>query len=253
MIELAGVQKSFFVRGLPSPAVASASFTVHQKNFISIIGPSGCGKSTVLNMIAGLVVADAGSVMFGGRPVGGPNTSVGYLTQDDALLPWRTVLSNVTLPLEIQGVPKSRRNDAAEQMIERVGLRGFERHHPAQLSGGMRKRVSLARALVWGRNVLLLDEPFGMLDAQTKLLMQQLLVDLAQQLELTVVLVTHDLAEAIFLSDEIIIMSKRPGRILEKVAVNTPRPRDIAKRTQEEVTLYEHLWTALSPQQEEGE
>ena len=253
VIELADVQKIFLVHGKQSLAVAGASFTVHEESFVSIIGPSGCGKSTLLNMIAGLIHADSGSVTFRGKPVDGPNTAVGYLTQDDALLPWRSVLGNVALPLEIRGVSKSQRNDVAEKMIQRVGLQGFERHHPAQLSGGMRKRVSLARTLVWGTKVLLLDEPFGTLDAQTKLLMQQLLVNLAQQMELTVVLVTHDLAEAIFLSDQIIIMSKRPGRILEKVAVPTKRPRDIAKRTEEDVALYEHLWLALSPQQEEGE
>ena len=204
-------------------------------------------------MIAGLAAVDAGAVAFRGRRVSGPNTEVGYLTQDDALLPWRTVLANVALPLEIRGVAKSERNDVAREMIGQVGLRGFERHHPAQLSGGMRKRVSLARTLVWGTKVLLLDEPFGMLDAQTKLLMQQLLVDLAQQLRLTVVLVTHDLAEAIFLADEIVVMSKRPGRILERITVHSRRPRDIGKRTDEEAILYERLWAALKSQQEEGD
>jgi NitT/TauT family transport system ATP-binding protein len=253
VIELSGIHKMFVVHGKQSIAIADAGLTVHERNFVTIIGPSGCGKSTLLNMIAGLVSADSGRVLFRGRTVSGPNTDVGYLTQDDALLPWRSVLANVVLPLEIRGVPKEERNATAREMIVRVGLKGFERHHPSQLSGGMRKRVSLARTLVWGTNVLLLDEPFGALDAQTKLIMQQLLINLAQRLELTVVLVTHDLDEAIFLSDEIVIMSKRPGRILEKVAVSSPRPRDIAKRTEEEGIQYEHLWASLRAQQEEGE
>ncbi|MPZ69161.1 MAG: ATP-binding cassette domain-containing protein [Actinobacteria bacterium] len=249
-LSLADITKTFRYRGEWYPTVADTSLSARDGEVVSLVGPSGCGKSTLLNMIAGLVVPDTGHIACGGDVVRGPNTRVGYLTQDDALLPWRTVRSNVALPLEIRGLPRSERRARAMDILGQVGLGGFERHYPAQLSGGMRKRVSLARTLVSDVRTLLLDEPFGALDAQTRVLSQRLLTSLVERMQLTVVLVTHDLDEAITLSDRVVVLSRRPARILDVVSIPLARPRDVTEKSSEHMHLYRQIWTTLAEQLE---
>jgi NitT/TauT family transport system ATP-binding protein len=224
-ISVANVSKRFRKSdGGELTALASATFDVQAGRFCSLIGVSGCGKSTLLNIIAGLTPPSSGEIRIGGQPVNGFNPRVGYMFQKDTLLPWSTALGNVKVPMEVQG----RRDDGeAQQLLELVGLRGFEQSYPYQLSGGMRKRVQLARLLAQHPEVLLLDEPFGALDAYTKLQLQEELLGICQQKQSTVLFVTHDLYEAIALSDRIILMSSRPGRIEAEYEVGIPRPRDL--------------------------
>lgn len=228
------------------------SLGIAKGEFVSVIGPSGCGKTTLLNLAAGLLMPTSGAVAFCGKGIHGPNRDVGYLTQDDALLPWRSVLGNVMLPLEIKRVAKSERLKRARDILARVGLGGFADHLPSQLSGGMRKRVSLARTLVYEPGTLLLDEPFGALDAQTRTLMQRELLRLVELFGLTVLLVTHDLNEAIALSDRIAVFSGRPARVVDVIQVRESGDRDVLHRTREDDELYERLWRMLA-QQFDGE
>jgi NitT/TauT family transport system ATP-binding protein len=231
-LETRGVYKVYVTRGRGEPrpmtALRDINLGVRRGEFLSLIGPSGCGKSTVLNMFAGLVEPTDGEVLHDGRPVRGVNTRVGYVTQDDNLLPWRTALANVEIALELKGMPRAARQARAHQYLARVGLAGFEHHYPHELSGGMRKRASIVRTLVdESVNVILMDEPLGPLDAQTRLLLQDELLQLWQGTGRTVVFVTHDLVEAIALSDRIAIFTSAPGRIKEIRQVSIPRPRDV--------------------------
>lgn len=223
------------------------NLNVQQGSFVAWIGPSGCGKTTLLNLAAGLLPADVGAVIYDGAALKGPNTRVGYLTQNDALLPWRTVIGNVALPLEIRHVARGTRLDAAKTMIDRVGLKGFERHFPSQLSGGMRKRVALARTLIYRPETLLLDEPFSALDAQTRTVIQQQLKELTRELGLTVVLVTHDIKEAIALSDKIVVFSRRPARIIETFDV-PQQPRLASRIASSGDALHDRIWRLLAEQ-----
>jgi NitT/TauT family transport system ATP-binding protein len=192
-----------------------------------LVGPSGCGKSTVLNLLAGLIRPSAGSVLYQGRPVQGINQRIGYITQDDNLLPWRSVQKNVEFGLELRGVPKRERYERAREFIELVGLGGFEDHYPHELSGGMRKRASIVRTLAYDSPVVLMDEPFGPLDAQTRVILQDELLRLWDRQRPAVLFVTHDLVEAITLSDRILTFTGRPGRIKREHVVDLPRPRDV--------------------------
>jgi NitT/TauT family transport system ATP-binding protein len=247
VLAIEAVSKSFSGRGQQATeALRSVSLAVRQGEFVSLIGPSGCGKTTLLNMTAGLLRPDDGDVVFDGATLSGPNRKVGYLTQDDALLPWRSILGNVSLPLEIKGVAKAERQARGRDILRRVGLGGFEKHLPAQLSGGMRKRASLARTLVYNPAFLLLDEPFGALDAQTRVIMQRELQRIVRELGLTVMLVTHDLNEAIALSDRILLFSRRPARLIETVTVRDAGRRDVTERTPADDALYRHLWARLA-------
>jgi len=221
---------------------------VERGSFVALVGPSGCGKTTLLNLAAGLAQPDAGVVRYNSRQLLKPNTSAGYLTQDDALLPWRDVLTNVALPLEIKGIDKASRLERARDIIRKVGLSGFEHHRLGQLSGGMRKRVSLARTLIYQPETLLLDEPFGALDAQTRVLMQKQLLDLCRELKLTVLLVTHDIGEAIALSDRIALLSARPGTLVEVLDVPHSESRDVFRRERSNDDLYAHIWDHLAAQ-----
>ena len=223
------------------------SLEVTRGSFVALVGPSGCGKTTLLNLAAGLAQPDEGAVHYNGARLTKPNTSAGYLTQDDALLPWRDVLDNVALPLEIKRVDKPSRHASARDIIAKVGLAGFEHHRPAELSGGMRKRVSLARTLIYRPETLLLDEPFGALDAQTRVLMQKQLLDLTGEFKLTVLLVTHDIGEALALSEKIALMSARPGRIAEVLEVRHPENRDVF-RPHGNAELHAHIWDHLAAQ-----
>lgn len=250
IIEVRGTSKSFWDHNTALKVVDDVSFDIYEGQKVSLVGPSGCGKTTILNMMAGLESIDEGNIRFYGEPVRGPNTNIGYLTQNDALLPWRGVLSNVCLPLEIKKVPRKERLKLGRNIIQKVGLEGFEKHKPLQLSGGMRKRAGLAQTLVYEPDILLLDEPFGALDAQMRILMQRQLKQLAHSLNLTLILVTHDLNEAIALSDKIIVFSKRPARICEVLDVNNSVDRDVLIRTKKDDELYAHIWGALEKQME---
>jgi len=232
ILEAQGVYKVFVARGrTQTPAMTALrdiNLAVRPGEFLSLIGPSGCGKSTVLNMFAGLVAPTEGRILHDGRGVDGVNTRVGYVTQDDNLLPWRTTLANVEIALELKRVPGAARRARALDYLDRVGLRGFEHHYPHELSGGMRKRASIVRTLVDETvNVILMDEPLGPLDAQTRLVLQDELLQLWQGSGRTVIFVTHDLVEAIALSDRIAIFTSTPGRIKEIRDVPISRPRDV--------------------------
>lgn len=223
------VYKAFVARGRggkPSLALSDVTFDVRPGEFVSLVGPSGCGKSTCLNLLAGLDSASAGAVEHGGTQVSGINTRVGYITQDDNLLPWRSMLANVELSLEFQGVPKRERQERARELINVVGLSGFENHYPHELSGGMRKRASIIRTLVYDSDVVLMDEPFGPLDAQTRVILQAELLRLWERSRPSVLFVTHDLVEAIALSDRILVFTSSPGTIKRDYSVDLPRPRD---------------------------
>lgn len=253
IIRFDGVSKTFRNAGSASHgggthALENVSFNVRQGSFVALIGPSGCGKTTLLNLVAGLLTAEQGRVIYDGEPVLHPNARVGYLTQVDALLPWRSVLGNVTLPLEIRRLPRAQRRESATAIIKRVGLEGFERHFPGQLSGGMRKRAALARTLVYQPETLLLDEPFSALDAQTRLVMQRQLKALAQELGLTVLLVTHDINEALALADTIIVFSRRPARLIETLRVPDHQVRRAPRIGDGADLLHDRIWALLADQ-----
>ncbi|RDJ26996.1 ABC transporter ATP-binding protein [Bosea caraganae] len=253
MIELASISKTFRQKGEPVEAVRNLSLSIGEGEIVAVIGPSGCGKSTLLNMISGLYRPTTGRVEYRGERVTAVNTSVGYMTQKDNLLPWRNVRDNVSLPLEIQGVPKAQRERAAEELIRRVGLDGFEEKLPSELSGGMRKRVGLARMLLARPETLLLDEPFGALDAQLKLAMHQLLLSIKEEYGQTVLFVTHDLVEAITLSTKVVICSRRPGTIRYSRDVDLPFPRDVlnVRFTEQFGEIYNDIWEQLRQEYKE--
>src|SRR6266536_1686249 len=206
-------------------ALAPVTLLIPQGRFVSLIGPSGCGKSTIFNIIAGLLEPTGGRVLIDGIDATGTIGRVGYMLQKDLLLPWRTVLDNVILGMEIQDVPLRAARVRALPLLHRYGLAGFEYLYPNALSGGMRQRAALLRTLLFDTDVILLDEPFGALDAQTKLKMQEWLMQLWSDFSKTVLFVTHDVEEAIYLSDEVHMMGTRPGRIIETIPVALPRPR----------------------------
>lgn len=251
VIDVRSVYKVFVPQGRRGQQAHVALYDVNLRipegRFVSLVGPSGCGKSTLLNMIAGLVRPTDGAVWYKGRPLTGVNTDVGYITQDDNLLPWRTLQQNVELPLEFRGVPPAERRERAARYIARVGLAGFEHHYPHELSGGMRKRASLIRTLVYEPSVLLMDEPFGALDAQTRVLMQDELLRLWEGSGKTIVFVTHDLVEAIALSDEVVLFSRSPGTVKRVYPVPLRRPRDVfhVHADPEFPHFYRTLWEDL--------
>jgi NitT/TauT family transport system ATP-binding protein len=248
-IRLDGVAKTFESRGSITEALKPVDLCVRAQEFLALVGPSGCGKSTILNMVAGLMPASGGRVLYDSIPVAGPNRRVGYMTQKDTLLPWRSTADNIRVALELKcrATSKSEADDRVAQMIDLVGLRGFEKHFPAELSGGMRKRAALARTLIYEPETLLMDEPFGALDAQLKLIMLDQLQRLTQDRRMTVLFVTHDLAEAITLADRIVIFSGRPGRIRSIHDIELPRPRDVYKvRFDPDFShLHEQLWDEM--------
>lgn len=231
----------------PNLAVTDISLTVDRGKFVCIVGPSGCGKSTLLNMVAGLMSPTRGKVSYRGEPVVGVNTSVGYMTQKDNLLPWRTLHKNVAISLEIQRVPRKEIDAKVDKMLERVGLESYGSYYPSQLSGGMRKRATLARTLIYEPDTLLMDEPFASLDAQRRLLLQSDLLQIWERDKKTVLFVTHDLEEAIALADQIVVFGTRPGRIVHIEDVHLPRPRSIVelRHIPEFNELWHKLWALL--------
>jgi NitT/TauT family transport system ATP-binding protein len=206
-------------------AVDDVSFSVAQGEIVSVIGPSGCGKSTLLNAIGGLLRGHEGSVSLSGERIEGPHPSIGMVFQEESAFPWRTVLENIAFPLEISGVPKNERLGRARHFVSLVGLEGFESRYPSELSGGMRQRVAIARALAYEPKILLMDEPFAALDEQTRILLGESILQIQQSLHQTILLITHNLTEAVQLSDRILVMTYRPGRIKTEVQVDLPRPR----------------------------
>jgi NitT/TauT family transport system ATP-binding protein len=203
------------------------SLTVSPREFVCVVGPSGCGKSTLLRVLSGLLAPSAGTVTLGGEPITQTTRGIGHVFQEANLMPWRTVRDNVMLPLELAGVPLAERRAAAQELIALVGLEGFEVYYPAELSGGMAQRVALARALVHEPELILLDEPFGALDALTRERMGQELLHIWAARQTTAVMVTHSISEAVLLADCVLVMSPRPGHIEARIPITLPRPREL--------------------------
>jgi ABC-type nitrate/sulfonate/bicarbonate transport system ATPase subunit len=224
-VEVLGVSKLFRRGGKEIVAMQETNLFVEEGRFASIIGPSGCGKSTLFNIIAGLMPPSTGHVIADGKNIVDKTGYVGYMLQKDMLLPWRTILDNIILGMEVRGVARKEAVDRAMPLMERYGLKGFEHHYPKELSGGMRQRTALLRTLLYDRDIILLDEPFGALDAQTRLTMQNWLLQIWEDFRKTILFVTHDIDEAIYLSDDIYVFTARPGRIKAKITVPMERPR----------------------------
>jgi NitT/TauT family transport system ATP-binding protein len=220
--------------GAPTAALEPISLTVADNDFVTILGPSGCGKSTLLRLIAGLDTPSTGRILLDGRPVTGPGSDRGMVFQSYTLFPWLTVADNIGFGLREKGVPARERAKIAGEWLERIGLQNFASHYPKQLSGGMQQRTAIARALANEPAILLLDEPFGALDNQTRALMQEMLLGIWERERKTVLFVTQDIEEAIFLASRVAVMSARPGRIKADVAITLPHPRHYTVKTSPE-------------------
>jgi NitT/TauT family transport system ATP-binding protein len=247
-ISLRGATKRFLTKdGTPFTAIRDVTLDVAPGEFVAIVGPTGCGKSTTLSLVSGLEPASEGTVQVAGRPVVGIPDGVGYMFQADAVLPWKNVLDNVALGLRYRGVGRRDADELAHDWIGRVGLAGFEDRYPHQLSGGMRKRVAMAQSLITEPSVLLLDEPFGALDVQTRELMQDELLGLWSGSGAACVFVTHDLTEAISLADRVVVMTAGPATVKDVVVVDLPRPRRVEeiRLTPEFIDLYKRIWDSL--------
>jgi NitT/TauT family transport system ATP-binding protein len=251
-IQFTDVSKSFETKDGLLQAVTGVNLTVERGEIVTIVGPSGCGKSTLLNIVAGLFPPTEGTVLYNGAIVTDLNMRVGYMTQSDHLLPWRNVLGNVMAPLEIRGVPKAEAAARVAQLLKLVGLTGFEKSYPDQISGGMRKRTALARLLAYDPETLLMDEPFGALDALLRLRLQVELRALYKKLGKAVLFVTHDLEEAIALGDRCVVFSARPGRILDVIKIPLPPDRDLMQLRYDPsfAATSARLWELLTPELE---
>ena len=225
LLDITDVSLSYHSLSGETPALSHISFQLMPGEFLAIVGPSGCGKSTLLNLISGLLRPEQGQILLDGTPVTSGDCRIGYMLQKDMLLPWRTIIDNIILGLEIKGVPKREARKQALPLMEKYGLSGFEKNYPCELSGGMRQRAALLRTLLYDREIILLDEPFGALDAQTRQSMQNWLLEIWEDFHKTVLFVTHDMDEAIYLSDIIYVFSGRPGYVKEKITVHLKRPR----------------------------
>ena len=248
VITLRSATKRFATKdGAGFTAIRDVDLEVVSGEFVSLVGPTGCGKSTTLSLISGLEPATRGEVTVHGSPVTGIPEGVGYMFQADAVLPWKNVLDNVALGLRYHDVKKPEAHAKAHEWIDRVGLTGFDDRYPHQLSGGMRKRVAMAQTLITEPSLLLLDEPFGALDVQTRELMQNELLELWSGSGAAVVFVTHDLTEAISLSDRVVVMTAGPATVKDVVPIDLPRPRDVEeiRLTPEFVEIYKHVWNSL--------
>jgi len=258
MVEIQGVSKSFqkiLKDGTTEvKALADVHLSIRENEFISIIGPSGCGKTTLLKIIDGLIPHDSGKILIGGKQVTAPGPDRAVVFQTFALLPWRTVLANVEFSLELRRVAKEERTSIARDYLKRVGLEDFELHYPHELSGGMQQRAGLARALAVNPLILLMDEPFGSVDAQTRQLLQEELLQLWQREQKTVIFITHSMDEAVYLSDRVVVMTPRPGRVAEILDVPLARPRiaDDVRRDPKFVDLTNYIWDSLKKAMENG-
>jgi NitT/TauT family transport system ATP-binding protein len=226
-LEVAGLRKTFAKDGKGLEILDIERFAAREGEFITIIGPSGCGKSTFLHMMGGFIGADAGTIRVYGQEVKEPGPDRGMMFQEFALFPWKTVAGNVAWGLEAQGAPRAKTDEVVARYLEMTGLADFRNHYPAELSGGMKQRVALARVLAFDPKVLLMDEPFGALDAQTRETMQEEVTRLWERTKKTIVFVTHDIEEAVYLGDRIVVLTARPGRIKEEVKIDLPRPRSL--------------------------
>jgi ABC-type nitrate/sulfonate/bicarbonate transport system ATPase subunit len=246
MLEIDGVSKTFdSALGERVVALSPVSLAIPQGRFLTILGPSGCGKSTIFNIIAGLEMPSTGTVTMDGTSIIGMSGVVSYMLQKDLLLPWRSIVDNVILGMEIDRVPKAEAKARALPLLQRYGLGGFEDRYPAELSGGMRQRAALLRTMLCDRDVILLDEPFAALDAQTRADMQEWLLDVWDDFKKTVIFVTHDVDEGVYLSDEVVMMSGRPGRIIERTPIDLSRPRKRSIITSPEFAAYKAHFLSL--------
>lgn len=247
------VTKRFDTGSGPIVAVDGVSFDLVPGEFVSIIGPSGCGKSTLFHIIGGLTAATEGEVAVEGETISGPHPAIGIVFQEESTFPWRSVVDNVAFPLELSGMGRPERHERARHFIDMVGLTGFERRYPAELSGGMRQRVAIARTLAAQPRLLLMDEPFASLDEQTRLLLGDKVLEIQQELHQTTLLITHSITEAVQLSDRILVMSYRPGRIKRSVEVKLPRPRTSDVLTSPEFGAYvADIWADLREEASRG-
>ena len=253
MIRIENISKSFYKGDTAVDAVRDMNLTIERHEIVAVIGPSGCGKSTLLNMIAGLYAPTRGQIVYKGATVSDVNTDVGYMTQKDNLLPWRSVRDNVAFPLELAGVPRPSARARADEVIQHVGLQGFEDRYPNELSGGMRKRACLGRMLLYGAETALLDEPFAALDAQLKLAMHDLMLRLVAENKQTVILVTHDLMEAVTLADRVLVCTRRPATIAMEQRIDLARPRDVlnVRFSNAFKEHYDALWERLRVEYQE--
>ncbi len=227
IIKIRNVSKTFMSKKASVEAIGEVLFDVREHEFVSVLGPSGCGKSTLLRIIAGLIPASSGEVIVHGKRVDGPSPEVGIVFQSPVLLPWRTVLKNIELQVEVRALDRTLYRGKARELLSLVGLEGFETSYPWQLSGGMQQRVSLCRALIHDPSLLLMDEPFGALDAFTREQMNLELQRIWLETKKTILFITHNIAEAVFLSDQIIILCQRPSKVREIIKVDLPRPRTL--------------------------
>ena len=253
LLDVRNITKRFVTREGTLTAVDDVSFTVAPGEFVSIIGPSGCGKSTLFNIIGGLAAADEGSVMVDGATVSDTHADIGMVFQEESTFPGRTVSENVAFALEIAGVPRAQRVEQAMHFIGLVGLSGFERRYPSELSGGMRQRVAIARTLASKPRILLMDEPFGALDEQTRLLLGDKVLQIQQALRQTTLLITHNLTEAVQLSDRVLVMTYRPGKLKRFVDIGLPHPRDASVVTSDKFGRYvAEIWRDLREEATRG-
>jgi NitT/TauT family transport system ATP-binding protein len=241
LIEARGVSKIYQSKDGPVESLKPLDFAIKEGEFVSVVGPSGCGKSTLLKMVAGLLPISGGSLTLAGKPIKGPQKDVGIVFQSAVLLPWRSVEDNILLQAEMRHLPKAASKDRARQLMEMAGLKGFEGKYPWQLSGGMQQRASICRALLHDPSVLLMDEPFGALDAMTREKMNLELQRIWMASKKTVMLITHSIPEAIFLSDRVIVMSERPGSIAAVYDIDLPRPRTLDMMASPEFGAYTKL------------
>lgn len=252
LVEVENVSKTFIKTSGKTKttchALNNANLKIREHEFIALLGPSGCGKTTLLRIIDGLITPDHGMVRIRGEPIKGPGLDRGFVFQQFLLLPWRDALSNVRFGLDsVTGMSDSDKTSLAKKYIDIVGLNGFEKHYPHELSGGMQQRLGFARALAVDPQILLMDEPFGALDAMTREVLQIQILEIAQKVHKTILFVTHDIDESVILADRVVVMTARPGRIKEEVEVNLPKPRDVSKirLMPEFAKLRTHIWKLL--------
>jgi len=245
-LEASGVHKAYVRNGKSLAIVDIGEFAVREGEFVTVIGPSGCGKSTFLHIMGGFIRPEAGSIRVDGREVSGPGPDRGMMFQEFSLFPWKSVAGNIAWGLEAQGYEKGRIDEIVDRQLAMIGLGEFRDHYPAELSGGMKQRAALARVLAFDPKVLLMDEPFGALDAQTREVMQEELMNLWERTKKTVVFVTHDIDEAVFLADRVVVLTARPARVREEVKIDLPRPRDIAVRKSVKLLEYRnYIWDMI--------
>jgi NitT/TauT family transport system ATP-binding protein len=245
-LEVVGLRKTYVKDGRPLPVLDVERFAAGDGEFVTMVGPSGCGKTTFLHIVGGFIPADAGSIRVHGRAVDGPGPDRGMMFQEFALFPWRTVAENVAWGLEAQGVPRAEREAIVSRYLALMDLGEFRHHLPAEISGGMKQRVALARVLAFDPQVLLMDEPFGALDAQTREVMQEELTRLWERTRKTIVFVTHDIDEAVFLGDRVVVLTARPARIKQEVPIGLPRPRDLTVKKSVACLEYRnHVWDLI--------